>query len=175
VKDHKGHIDIESTLDKGTTFSLYFPGTEEKEGQTQLALPLAKEVEMGKGEAILIVDDVKEQREITAEMLRELGYSVNTAASGEEAVSYLEKASADLLILDMYMEPGMDGLDTYRQVLKQQPRQKAIIASGYSETWRVREAQKLGVGRYLRKPFLMNTVGAAVRAELDKESAQIKH
>ncbi len=174
VKDHKGHIDIESTLGQGTTFSLYFPGTEEKEGQTQLALPLAEDVEMGRGEAILIVDDVKEQREITAEMLRELGYSVNTAASGEEALSYLEKSSADLLILDMYMEPGLDGLDTYRRVLKIQPRQKAIIASGYSETWRVREAQKLGVGCYLRKPFLMSTVGAAVRAELDKETAQPK-
>jgi signal transduction histidine kinase len=166
VKDHKGHIDVESALGKGTTFTLYFPATAEELTPTQRSLPVRECI--GKGESILIVDDVKDQREITAEMLHGLGYSVKTAASGEEAVACLEKAPVDLLILDMFMEPGMDGLDTYRRALQVQPRQKAIITSGYAETWRVKKAQKLGAGAYVKKPFLLSEIGAAIRAELDK-------
>jgi CheY-like chemotaxis protein len=166
VKDYKGHIDVESVLGKGTTFTLYFPATAEEMIQAQRSLPTRECI--GKGENILIVDDVKDQREITAEMLHGLGYSAKTAASGEEAVACLEKTPVDLLVLDMYMEPGMDGLDTYRRALQLQPRQKAIITSGYSETWRVKEAQKLGAGAYIKKPFLLSELGAAIRAELDK-------
>ena len=166
VQDHKGHIDVESALGKGTTFRLYFPATAEKVAQAEKFPPT--QAYMGKGESILIVDDVKEQREIVAEMLHELGYSVNTAASGEEAVAYLEKAQADLLLLDMFMEPGMDGLDTYRKALELKPRQRAIITSGYAETWRVKEAQNLGAGSYVKKPFFLNNIGVAIRAELDR-------
>ncbi len=166
VKDHKGHIDIGSTKGKGTTVTLYFPGTAEKIVETRPAVSM--KAYMGKGESILIVDDVKEQREITAKMLSQLGYSVSTVASGEEAVAYLEKSSADLLVLDMYMDPGMNGLDTYRKVLQLQPRQKALITSGYAETWRVKEAQELGAGLFISKPFLLADIGLAIRSELDK-------
>jgi DNA-binding NtrC family response regulator len=92
---------------------------------------------------------------------------VVTAASGQAAVNYLSKHTADLLILDMIMEPGMDGLETYRQVIKIRPGQKAIIASGYSETDRVFTAQALGAGAYIKKPYLLETVGRVVRNELD--------
>ena len=166
VKDHKGYIDIESAMGKGTKITLYFPVTAEKIVETQKSVP-SKEY-MGKGESILIIDDVKEQREIVSKMLCQLGYSVSTVASGEEAVAFLEKSSADLLFLDMYMEPGMDGLDTYRKVLELQPQQKAIITSGYAETPRVKEAQKLGAGPYIKKPFFLNDIGLAIRSELDK-------
>jgi signal transduction histidine kinase len=166
VQDHKGYIDIDSAVGKGTTFTLCFPITMEN----KKAVPGISDAGeyMGGGESILIVDDVKEQREIAAEMLRELGYSVHAVASGEEAVAYLKVSAADLLMLDMYMEPGMDGLDTYRRALKIRPRQKAVITSGYAETPRVKEAQKLGAGTCLRKPFLLNVVAAAIRSELQK-------
>ena len=124
---------------------------------------------MARGESILIVDDVREQREVTAKMLAELGYSVEAVSNGEEAIAYLKKSTVDLLILDMCMEPGMDGLDTYRQALKLRPGQKAIITSGYAETQRVKEMQELGAGAYIRKPFFMDTITAAVRTELGKE------
>ena len=68
----------------------------------------------------------------------------------------------------MYMEPGMDGLDTYREIRKLRPEQKAIITSGYAQTERVRQSQELGAGAFVRKPFFMNTIAAAVRAELDR-------
>ena len=123
---------------------------------------------IGKGEAILVVDDVEEQKKIASGMLRELGYSVISVSSGEEAVEYLKTNKADLLVLDMIMDPGMDGLDTYKKILENHPGQKTIIASGFSETDRVKEVQKLGAGAYIRKPFLLEKIGLAVKEELEK-------
>ena len=123
---------------------------------------------IGKGEAILVVDDVEEQRKIASGMLRELGYSVISVSSGEEAVEYLKTNKVGLLLLDMIMDPGMDGLDTYKKILENHPGQKTIIASGFSETDRVKEVQKLGAGAYIRKPFLLEKIGLAVKEELEK-------
>ena len=66
----------------------------------------------------------------------------------------------------MIMDPGIDGLDTYRQILELHPKQKAIIASGFSETNRVKEAQKLGAGQYVKKPYTLEKLGIAVKNEL---------
>ena len=101
-------------------------------------------------------------------MLRKLGYSVTSVSSGEEAVEYMRDNSADLLVLDMIMDPGIDGLETYKKILKLHPEQKAIIASGFSETDRVREVQRLGAGAYIKKPYLLEKIGLAVKTELDK-------
>lgn len=165
VKDHKGYIDVESMEGKGTTFSLYFPIT--KKPLPQAKSPLSVKEYLGRGESILVVDDVEEQREIAFKMLTELGYSVTTVASGEKAIEHLENESTDLVILDMIMDPKMDGLNTYKKIIDLHPGQKAIIASGYSETNRVREAQRLGAGDYLQKPYLLEKVGLAVRTGLD--------
>ncbi len=166
VKDHNGYIDVQSTEGKGTTFSLYFPVTRKKLPEDKSHLPM--EVFSGNGESILIVDDVEEQRRIASGMLKELGYSVASVSSGEEAVEYLKTNKVDLLVLDMIMDPGMDGLDTYKKILELHPGQKAIIASGFSETDRVKEVQSLGAGAYIRKPLLLEKIGLAVRKELGK-------
>ena len=121
----------------------------------------------GSGETILVVDDVAEQREIASEILQKLGYSVTVMASGEEAVNYLQNHVVNLCVLDMIMEPGMDGLETYKQILEIHPGQKTIITSGYSESMRVKEAQQLGARTYVKKPYLLEKIGRAVRAELD--------
>jgi len=166
VKDHKGYIDIESTEGKGTTFSLYFPVTRKEVAKDKALVSI--DDYMGKGESILVVDDVKEQREIATKILKKLGYSVSTVSSGEEAVDYLKDNSADLLILDMIMDPGIDGLETYKRIIELRPGQKTLIVSGFSETKRVKKAQKLGAGAYVKKPFLLEKIGLAIRAELDK-------
>ena len=165
VKDHKGYIHVQSTEGKGTTFTLYFPVTRKSiEERSEISL---KDY-MGKGEAILVVDDVEEQRNIASSMLKELGYSVVSVPGGEEAVEYLKTNRVHLLLLDMIMDPGMDGLDTYKKILQIHPGQKAIIASGFSETDRVKEVQSLGAGAYIRKPLLLEKVGVAVKEELEK-------
>jgi signal transduction histidine kinase/CheY-like chemotaxis protein len=166
VKDHGGNIDVESTLDKGTVFKLYFPATAKKLVKKKKSVYSGDC--MGNGEMVLVVDDVKEQREIARQMLNKLGYHVYTVENGKAAVGFLERASADLLLLDMVMGPDMDGLDTYREAIKLKPEQKAIIISGYTETQRVRNAQRLGAGAYIKKPFLLNDIAVAIRAELDR-------
>ena len=122
----------------------------------------------GKGESILVVDDIEEQREIACEMLRKLGYAPNMVSDGAEAVEYMKSNSVDLLVLDMIMGLGIDGFETYKRILKLHPGQKAIIVSGFSETKRVKGAQKLGAGAYVKKPFSLQKIGVAVRNELDK-------
>lgn len=165
VKDLHGFIDVKTKPGAGTTFSLYIPITRQKLPKKENAVPIEKY--MG-NEKILIIDDVEEQRDIAASMLEKLGYSVSVASSGEESLRFLSQNKADILILDMIMEPGMDGLETYNKVIKLYPKQKAIIASGYSETARVKEAQRLGVGKYIKKPYTLEKLGVSVRAELNK-------
>ena len=123
---------------------------------------------MGKGETILVVDDVIDQRELATEMLKELNYKVVSVASGEAAIDYIKKNKIDLMVLDMIMDPGMDGLDTYMGVLEIQPKQKAIVVSGFSESDRVHAAHALGAGEYVRKPYVIEKLGLAVRKELDR-------
>jgi CheY-like chemotaxis protein len=167
VKDHQGYIDIQSLEGKGTTFSLYFPVSGEALPCVESEVPMKHY--MGKGESILVVDDIQEQREIATRIRSTLGYKVNSATSGEEAVSYVKEKSADLLILDMIMDPGIDGLETFKRILKIRPDQKAIIASGFSETDRVKEAQKLGAGGFIKKPYTLENIGFAIRDELTRE------
>ena len=164
VKDHNGYIDIESTEGKGTTFILYFPVTR-KEAQKDESVKTIKEY-MGNRERILVVDDVEEQRDLAYMLLTKLGYTVNIVSSGEKAVKYMQENSVDLLVLDMIMDPGIDGLDTYKQIIELHPGQRAIIASGFSETDRVKEVQRLGAGQYVRKPYTIEKIGLAVKAEL---------
>lgn len=166
VKDHKGYINVESSEGQGTTFTLYFPVTREEIVSDISVLHI--EEYMGKGELILVVDDVEEQCEIASRILNKLGYSAISVLSGEEAVDYMKDNSADLLVLDMIMDPGIDGLETYKRILELHPGQKAIIASGFSETERVKEAQRLGAGKYIKKPYALEKIGLAVKEELGK-------
>ncbi len=167
VKDHKGYIDVVSRVGKGSSFSLYFPVTREKMKKIDIPDPLYKY--QGDGESILIVDDIGEQRVIASEMLSNLGYQAASVPSGEEAIQYLQKNKVDLVILDMIMDPGMDGLTTYKRIIDIHPGQNAIIASGYSETERVREAQRLGAGNYIKKPYTIINLGQAVKIALDRQ------
>jgi CheY-like chemotaxis protein len=166
VKDHGGYIDVRSEEGKGSVFTLYFPVTREEKAKDQPSIPA--ESYRGRGESILVVDDVKEQRELATAMLSRLGYRVSSVSSGEEAVTYLKANRVDLLVLDMIMDPGMDGLETYQKVLEINPKQKAIIVSGFSETDRVKKAQELGAGAYVKKPYVQEKIGLATRRELDK-------
>ena len=167
VKDHQGYIDVQSTEGTGTTFTLYLPATRKVDPQKPIT-DLEENLK-SRGEKILVVDDVGQQREIASAILKYLGYDVATAASGEEAVQYLKENRADLVILDMIMDPGIDGLETYKRIREQNPGQKAIITSGYSETDRVKKAQELGAGRYLKKPYTLENLGRTVKEEIEKE------
>jgi two-component system, cell cycle sensor histidine kinase and response regulator CckA len=167
VKDHHGYIDVQSEEGKGSTFTLYFPVTREE--MVKVEKTVSPQEYRGRGESILVVDDVKEQRELVMNMLGSLQYQVEAVASGEEAVEYLKNKRPDLMVLDMIMDPGMDGMETYRRVLEINPGQKAVIVSGFSETERIRKTQEMGAGVFIRKPYILEKIGLGVRKELDKQ------
>ena len=166
VKDHKGFIDVRSSLGKGTTFTIYFPKTRKELESHKDAIKI--EDYMGSGESILVVDDVPSQREIATSMLKKIGYNVESVASGEEAIDYLKGKPIDLLLLDMIMEPGINGLETFERIREINPEQKAVIASGFSDPSQVKKAQRIGAKAYLKKPYSLENMGLAIRAELGK-------
>lgn len=141
VQDHDCHIDVTSNK-QGTRFDIYCRTTREMSAEMTNHLSLAHF--LGQGERILVVDDVKNQREITCLMLNKLGYMTDSVSCGEGAVDYIRKrGGVDLLLLDMIMDPGINGRETYQRVKEIQPDQKAIILSGFSETEDVKQTLKL--------------------------------
>jgi len=164
IKDHKGYINVKSEKEKGTTFTIYLPATREQNDNHKPETKI--EDYYGRNEIVLVVDDIKDQREIAKDMLTILNYSVVLVSSGGEAIEYLKTNTVDILLLDMIMDDGMDGYETYKRILEIHPGQKAIIASGFSETDRVKQALKLGAGAYIKKPYLLKILGKAIRSEL---------
>jgi PAS domain S-box-containing protein len=166
VKDHNGFLDVQSSLGKGTRFTIYFPITRKETDSHED--PINIEDYMGNGESVLVVDDVQSQREIATSMLNKIGYHAESVSSGEEAIDYLKGKPIDLLLLDMIMDPGINGLETFERIRKINPEQKAIIASGFSDPNHVKAAQKIGAKSYLKKPYSLENIGIAIRTELGK-------
>ena len=164
VKDHKGFIDVKSTLGAGTTFRLFLPASHQALPE-RVASPSFDAIQ-GQGQSVLVVDDVEVQRIIACGILRKLGYAATAVASGEEALSCLQDRAVDLLVIDMIMEPGMNGLDTFKAVRKIWPHQKAIIASGFAETDDVTAAMQLGLSAYVLKPYSIEQFAQAIKEAL---------
>lgn len=164
LKDHGGYVDVRSQEGEGTTFTLYFPVTDQ-EMLCESAPPKTHQT-TANGESILIVDDERLQRDLCTSYLNKLGYAVQAVSSGEAAIEYLQNNAADLLILDMIMPGGMDGFETYKRSIAMHPGQKAIIVSGFTESEHVKKAQALGAGAYVKKPYTLEKLGMAVKQEL---------
>ena len=167
LQDHRGYIDIKSREGQGTTFSLFFPVTTAPLPRKTRVNPLA--AHMGNGQTILVVDDVTAQTDLATLFLTRLGYTPVAVNSGEAAVDYLKAHTADLVILDMIMAPGMDGLETYEKILEIHPRQRAVIVSGYAENDRVKTMQQSGAGPYVKKPYTLETIGRVIKKELNRK------
>jgi len=165
LQDHDGYKDVRSS-DEGTVFDLYFPA--ERTPITTRKKTISPEDYAGNEEKILVVDDEEQQRDIAFRLLTELNYHAATASSGEAAIEYIKREPFDLILLDMIMPGGINGHETYEEMIKIRPGQKAIIASGYARTKEVRAAQALGAGKYLKKPYVMEKLGMAIKEELGK-------
>lgn len=164
VNDHNGYIDIQSEIGRGTEVTICFPTSHHNKSPDHKETPKSTDP---KNETILVVDDMVEQRTITVRMLERIGFNAMSVESGEAALELLTKRRFDLLILDMMMEPGIDGLETFRRCLRLNPDQRAVIASGYNQTDQIKKVQQLGHCYYIKKPFLLNTLKQVVREALD--------
>jgi PAS domain S-box-containing protein len=171
VHNHGGVLDVVSEVGKGTTFRAYFPaapGMEEALKRDLGAVPTGSE-------HILAVDDEPGQLFIVRAALQRQGYTVAEAVDGHEAVRLFEAADAkgkespfDLVILDMVMEPGFDGIATLKEIRKLYPDQKAMILSGYaSDEAAADEARTLGA-KWMTKPWQRDALSRAVRTQLDE-------
>lgn len=163
VNEHGGKIIVESDS-IGTAFKLFFPVAEDQK-QSQEENYSIEDFGHQQGH-ILIVDDDSQILDIASRMLVQLGYTVDSVSSGEQAVEFLNEQSVDLILLDMLMEPGMNGYQTYKKIVIQKPRQKAIITSGFSESTDVKAAVQLGVHGFLKKPYVIEQLGKLVKEAL---------
>jgi len=167
VQEHAGAVTVTSN-EQGTSFTLFFPAVTdhiiEQEPATQ---PTFK----GNGEKILVVDDESHLLDIAEAMLTHLGYDVVCVGSGEEAVDYLRDHQVDLVILDMIMEPGINGRQTYERIIRMHPGQKAVIASGFSESDDVRAVLQFGAGGFIKKPYSIKELGRTVQETLNKPTS----
>ena len=167
VKEHNGFIDVISEVGNGTVFHIYFPVTEDKIVKNDKIFRMEEYI--GNGETVLIIDDEENQREIVINLLKKLNYSPAAVSSGEEAIEYLKINKVDLLMLDMLLGEGMDGLDTYKKIRKICHNQKVIIISGFSASDNIKEAQKLGAGEFVKKHITVEEIGMVIKKELDKQ------
>jgi PAS domain S-box-containing protein len=165
MREHEGYVNVTSD-GNGTIFDMYFPITRTEVSETDVEIPI--KALLGNGEKILVVDDMESQREISSRMLEKLGYNVYPVSSGEAAVEYMKEHRVDLVMLDMIMDPGINGRETYERIKKINPSQKAVIVSGYAETEDVKATMKLGAGCFIKKPFMFQTLGMAIKEELKK-------
>ncbi len=170
VQDHHGFMDVKTCEGKGTEFTLYFPVDKDVVMRRREAV-----TDYTGHETILVVDDYREHREVAVGILQGLGYHVISVDSGRAAVEMVKSIkkkggseSVDLLVLDLVLGDAFDGLETYKKILEVAPEQRAVLVSGFAEFSRIVEARKLGLTQYVQKPYRVETLGKAVRVELDK-------
>jgi PAS domain S-box-containing protein len=171
VHDHGGYIDVVST-GKGSLFALYFPVDRSEICQAAQPAPTISHYH-GNGQKILVVDDQQSQREIARRLLSRLGYQVLTVKSGEEAIAFLQTTRVDLVMLDMLMDPGINGCETYEQIIKHVPGQKAIITSGYSNRKDIDRAMDLGINQFVKKPYSIHELAQALNMEIKSAHSSV--
>ena len=164
MNDHDGSAEV-ACNSHGTRFTLTFP-TRGQEDTEAVLLESGDKDYSGNGEHILVVDDEEYLRDICCRMLTDLGYLASCVSSGEEALTFLATTRVDLVVLDMLMDPGMNGRQTFEEITRHYPGQKAIIVSGFSESEDVKAALKRGASSFIKKPYSMTDLGVALKKSL---------
>jgi len=165
VKAHGGYIDVESTKNEGTIFSIYLPATEKRHEPGMARI----QQHTGGTETILLIDDEDMVLESGAMMLKRMGYKVLSAACGKASLDIYKarKGDIDMIILDMIM-PDLGGGQTYDRLKKINPDVKVLLSSGYSIDGQAEEILKRGCNGFIQKPFTMEELSRKLREILDK-------
>jgi signal transduction histidine kinase len=157
-----GGVSIESRLGRGTAVKIYLPRTNRRP-TTAAQLTRAAQADSSNGASILLIDDDNGVREVTATLLRDLGYQVHEAGSGGAALDLLQRVpDIDLLLVDFAM-PGMSGADVVRRVRSLRPFLPAVFITGYADHSALGEVSESHV---IGKPFQPDELADKVRAAL---------
>jgi two-component system cell cycle sensor histidine kinase/response regulator CckA len=164
VEMHKGLIQVESQIGRGTIFFLYLPAA----SGNQLVEEQKRAEPPGGAETLLVVDDEPVLLQLLSDILQPKGYHVLAAASGEEALDYVRAVGdkIDLVISDNMM-PGMTGRELAKRILMLDPMKKILVCSGFSPTRDAEAAEMNYVTSYVQKPYQRRDLLARVREALD--------
>jgi len=167
VKQHGGHIRVDSKLGIGTTFTVHLPAADRALPPEH---PVQKSAPSGTGR-VLVMDDERIVRETTAAMLVELGYEVEGATDGVAALTLYERARVqgrpfDVVIMDLTIPGGMGGREAIQRFLASDPAVRAIVSSGYSNDPVMASCAEHGFCGVITKPYRLADLGAALRAAL---------
>lgn len=164
VRKHGGHLAVESQPGQGSTFHVYLPvSCAETESCPRRAVN--RPVSTGN---ILVVDDEEIVRSVAETTLTKLGYRVTSATSGEEAVQVLQQAkddggSFDLVILDLTMPGGIDGVETHKRMRQVEPCLCAIVSSGYANSSVMANYRNHGFAGAIEKPYTFTRLAETVQ------------
>jgi CheY-like chemotaxis protein len=167
VSKHGGNIMVDSTPGLGSVFTIDLPATYDVPAATP---PVATKTQTGT-ERILVMDDEEPLRKLLESALRTLGYEVQTARDGAEAIALYEDAIArarpfDAVLLDLTVSGGMGGVEAAAKLKELDPSSKLIVSSGYSASPVTSEFASYGFDAVLPKPWSMPEISAALRRVL---------
>lgn len=161
VKSLGGFIEVDSEIERGTTFRIYLPASSRI--LTADPQPIGEQPVMTSSRTVLLVDDEEVVLDVGVQMLQHFGYAVLPAANGQEALQiYTEnKEKIDLVILDMVM-PDMGGRDVYDRLKQCNSEVKVLLSSGYSLSGEASEIMKSGCNGFIQKPFNIKELTAQI-------------
>ncbi len=166
VRSHNGYIHVESEVNSGTIFTIYLPRV--ADGRMARQSKRAGELKGG-NERILLVEDEISIGEIGSDILKDLGYHIEVAHNGREALQRLEHARTPfhLVILDMNM-PRMGGRATFERIREQFPDLKILVCSGYSATMIDDGMFARAIDGFIQKPYELEDIAMKIRDVLDE-------
>lgn len=163
IKKHHGLLTVKSTFSIGTIADIYIPCAvrSAQEPETPVAVEVTQPKTTGKQKHILVMDDEAMIRELLKQALEHLGYNVEVASDGKEAVesykkSYSTENPFDAVIMDLTVPGGMGGKDAFAEILKFDPTVTGIVASGYSKDPVMSNYHDYGFKAVIPKPFKIN-------------------
>jgi len=172
VKQHAGWIEVASEVGHGTTFTIFFPASNEAPA-TPAESPAAAAPAAGGSETVLVVEDELVLREMARDFLHDCGYRVLEANSGRQALQVWgeHRSEIDLLLTDMKMPEGMSGMELAEKMLSEQRALRVIFTSGYSDDIVSAETLERNNARFLPKPYSYADLTRVVRESLNDETA----